>query len=169
MLALSRLFASFALALATPFVAPGVSEPAVVVCSATAYVNDPDPNGTNVRRGADAKSPVAATITDADSEVEITGSEGDWLRIREVRSVDGKATFKGDGWIYARLTAVRARGVATLHATPERTGGAVAKLPDAAQVQIVGCRGDWLHVKYNGFTGWLDRFSRCGNPVTTCV
>lgn len=157
-----------ALALAAPFATPRVSQPTVVGCNATAYVNDPDPTGTNLRRGADAKSAVALTITDSDSELDITGSLGDWLRVRKVRSVEGKATFTGEGWVYARLTAVRARGVATLRATPEHTAAAVAQIQDEDQVQIVGCRGDWLRVKYKSATGWLDKASRCGNPVTTC-
>ena len=59
------------------------SQMTVVACTATAYVNDPDLKGTNVRRSADAKSAIAATITDSDSELEITGSQGDWLRVRE--------------------------------------------------------------------------------------
>ena len=148
--------------------ASGKTQTPVVACSATAYVNDPDPEGTNVRRAADAKSVVAATITDSDSQLEIIGSQGDWLRIREVRSAEGKATFKGDGWVFAKLTAVRAKGTATLRANPDANAAPVGKLKDDDQVQILGCRGEWLQVRNKAATGWLGKTSRCGNPVTTC-
>lgn len=147
---------------------PKPTPAAPVVCAATVYVNDPDPKGANVRSAPDAKSKIASTITDSDSELDITGTLGDWLRVRQVRSVDGTASFKGEGWVFASLVAVRARGAATLRATPGASGVAVVKLRDEEQVSVVSCRGDWLQVKYKTNTGWIAKNSRCGNPVTTC-
>jgi len=153
----------------TVAVQTATAQPSVVTCAATVYVNDPDPNGTNVRSAPGAKSKVVATITDSDSELDITGSSGDWLRVRQVRSVDGKATFKGEGWVFASLVAVRARGSAVLRATPDAAGGIVEKLRDDDQLSLVSCRGDWLQVKHRTRTGWIGKNARCGNPVTSCV
>ena len=138
-------------------------------CAATVYVNDPDPKGTNIRSAPTSKSNIVSTITDSDSELDITGSSGDWLRVRQIRSADGTATYKGEGWVFASLVAVRARGRAVLHATPETSGTVVVKLRDEEQLSVVSCRGDWLRVRYKTQTGWIAKNERCGNPVTTCV
>lgn len=139
-----------------------------VACSVTAYLNDPDPKGTNIRRAANSKSATVATITDSDSQVDIVASSGDWLRIQHVRSVDGTVTFNGDGWMYAPLLAVRARGAATLHATPENSAATVIKLHDEDVLTVRACRGEWLQVKHKANTGWIAKSERCANPVTTC-
>lgn len=137
-------------------------------CLVTAYLNDPDPKGTNIRSAANAKSEVIATITDLDSQVDIIGSSGDWLRVRKVRSLEGTVSFNGDGWIFASLLAVRARHGAVLHATPERTAAHVMNLLDEDVLTLRACRGEWLQVKHHTTTGWIERDSRCANPVTTC-
>ena len=147
---------------------PGKSA-TIAPCSATAYSNDPDPKGTHVRSRADSKSAIVATITDSDSQMDITGSSGDWLRVKNVHSVDGTVLLKGDGWIFATLTAVRAKGAATLRTTPYRSSAIAGKLRDDDQLTIVGCQGEWLRVKHKAITGWIEKSSRCSNPVTTCT
>ncbi|MEP6781719.1 MAG: SH3 domain-containing protein [Gemmatimonadaceae bacterium] len=161
------LFALFASDAASVAAQPGRSA-TTVMCSASAYTNDPDPKGTHVRSGADSKSAVVATIRDPDSQLDITGSSGDWLRVKNVRSVDGTVSFKGEGWMFASLTAVRARGAATLRATPEKSSAIAGRLHDDDQLTVVGCHGAWLRVKHKAITGWIEKSSRCSNPVTTC-
>ncbi|MEO7359263.1 MAG: SH3 domain-containing protein [Gemmatimonadaceae bacterium] len=140
----------------------------VVTCRATAYTNDPDTKGLNIRSAADAKSRVVATISDSDSQLDIVASSGDWMRVRTVRSVDGTVAFKGDGWVFASLLAVRARGVALLRTNPERTAPIKARLRDEDLLTLRACRGEWLQVKHQAALGWVEKSERCGNPVTTC-
>lgn len=143
-------------------------QPVVVACNTTVYPNDPDPKGTNIRKDANGKSAAITMIADSDSQVDVTGSSGEWLRIRQVRSVDGTVTFKGEGWVHAPLMAVRTKGVTTLRAAAESASAARGTVADDEQVSILGCRGEWLRVRHKLITGWILKASQCGNPVTTC-
>jgi SH3-like domain-containing protein len=152
-----------------PPVVSSADAQSVTPCNATAYLNDPDPKGTNVRRAANGKSTTLKRLTDGDTEIDITGSSGDWLRIKQARAAEGTVSFSGEGWVYAPLVAVRARGRATLRATDHKTSASVATIKDDEQLSVVACRGEWMRVKHNAVTGWIEKSQRCGNPVTTCV
>ena len=107
-----------AIATCTALARPAVGQtPPIVPCSGRVYTNDPDPKGTNIRNAPGTKGAVLKTLTDDDTQLEITGSSGDWLRIKQALRADGTLSFAGEGWVFAPLMAIRARGAATLRAS----------------------------------------------------
>ena len=146
------------------FAADAISE-----CRVRVFTADPDPKGTNVRSGPGSKFSALAVITDNDSEIEVVGASGQWLRVKEVKGVDGKVYFSGDGWMYAPLTAVRPRRRTGLLANPVKPGQVIGNLGQDEQLRVQSCKGLWIQIQKNNLNGWMEPGSHCGNPVTTCV
>lgn len=146
------------------FATDGISE-----CRVRVFTSDPDPKGTNVRSGPGSKFSALAVITDNDSEIEVVGANGQWLRVKEVKGVDGTVYFSGDGWMYAPLTGVRPRRKTGLLANPVKPGQVIGNLEADEQLRVQSCKGQWIQVQKNNLKGWMEPGSYCGNPVTTCV
>ncbi len=149
-------------------------------CSASAYINDHDVKGLNVRSGPGTAYGVIAAITTAESEVEvrISGSTGRWVRIEGADPVEEVEVYKGKGWVYGPKLAVTARTparirekgeYALIYAKPDPKSAVVGRVAFMKELIITGCSGEWLRVKFGNKEGWLDPESYCGNPVTTCV
>jgi SH3-like domain-containing protein len=159
-----------ALFLLAGLVEPGLvrAQQEVVVCNIKVFSRDPDPKGTNVRAGPGAEHRVVGVIADSDSQMEVTGASGKWLRIRSAEGVDGKSYFKGEGWVSAGLMAVTARYKVKLHSGPDKTSATIAILNMEEQVTMQSCKGKWIQVRWKEVIGWMEPGSYCGNPVTTC-
>jgi SH3-like domain-containing protein len=142
--------------------------PVVEVCSFRAYVNDPDPKGLNVRVGPSSTDSVIGVIREPDVDVRVTAARGSWLRISRAESVEGSILFQGEGWVYAPLTAVTSRYRVTLRTLPDAGSPAVAVMPAEEEGKILGCKGEWVKVRFRGKEGWMAPDSHCGSPVTTC-
>jgi hypothetical protein len=182
------------------FLSPAHAAPPVVTvgalqCSLHGYLNDADPQGTNVRAAPRADAPVIgrlpprAKMKDDDEivgvEFEIIGSKNGWLLVRN----PDRGDFKGPGWVFGRLVSFTI-GSPKLLAAPVDGAKVVAGLqysgdvgigPDSFDVkQVHGCRGHWAEVTVvlapsvdppPGMTrkpvrGWASKL--CSNQLTTC-
>ncbi|MFZ6777903.1 SH3 domain-containing protein [Undibacterium sp. Ji83W] len=144
------------------------AEPEVTACKLKVFSIDPDTRGSNIRSGPGSEHKVLATIKDSDSQMEITGSAGKWLRVRQVSGVGGEMYFKGEGWVFAPLTGINARASVSLRASPTAQSAMTGKIPADAGASVQSCNGEWLEIQYKNTKGWMQPGSYCGNPVTTC-
>jgi SH3-like domain-containing protein len=151
-------------------------EPAPVVkCDVAAYMDGYGPKVLNVRAGP---SPTAAIVGRIREPAEpggdavglhITASSGEWLQIGRTETMDGTVVFKGTGWVYGPLMGVSANSPsARLRERPQTGGRVVAVVPSQDGGQVLGCKGEWVKIRYKGKEGWAAPGSYCGNPVTTC-
>ena len=145
------------------------------------YVNDPDPEGLNVRSGPGSGYPIVEKLPSPASGsyavVTIVGSVGEWLKISEVSIFNGEEVLKKiDGWVYAPLIATTTRDddyndskyTAKLKERPDANSRTIAEIPAEAIVPLLTCKGDWAKIRYNNMEGWLSSEGQCPSPVTTC-
>ncbi|MFZ6723793.1 SH3 domain-containing protein [Undibacterium sp. Ji49W] len=140
----------------------------ILSCQIKVFPADPDTKGSNIRNGPGSEYKVLAMIKDSDSEIEVSGSAGKWLRIRQVTGVNGTVYFKGEGWVYGPLTGINSRGKINLLTSPDKQSAITGKMPDDATASVQGCKDAWLEIQYKNIKGWMPPNSYCGNPVTTC-
>jgi len=126
----------------------------LIPCNAAVYLNDTDPKGTNLRAGPGSRHKVVSVIKDTESRLEITGSVGNWLRVRKVTEGYGGVLFSGEGWIFGPLTSVRSRGKALLFQSASEISDSVGQMPDQEEASVQSCSGGWVKVKYK-VEGWL--------------
>jgi SH3-like domain-containing protein len=141
----------------------------VQACEITVYFNDTDPNGMHVRAGPGANYSRLQTITDSDAQFDITGSAGKWLRIRQVRAIEGGVIFKGEGWVFAPLTAIRSKGDTLLRTMPTDTAALAGNMASEESGAIQSCQGQWVQIQGKVSKGWMPPGTFCGNPVSDCV
>ncbi len=144
------------------------AESEVTACKLKVFSIDPDTRGSNIRSGPGSEHKVLTTIKDSDSQMEITGSAGKWLRVRQVSGLSGEVYFKGEGWVFAPLTGINARTNVSLRASPTAQSAMTGKIPAEAGASVQSCNGEWLEIQYKNTKGWMSPGSYCGNPVTTC-
>jgi SH3-like domain-containing protein len=143
----------------------------VVKCDVIAYMDDPDTNGLNVRAKPSPTAAIVGHIPDYSSslhnvEFHITAASGKWLQIGRTETVDGEVVFKGTGWVYGPLTTVTASThPVKLRERPEASGPAVAVVPTENGGHVLGCKGEWIKIRYKGQEGWMEPGSHCGNPM----
>jgi SH3-like domain-containing protein len=153
-------------------------------CKLVAYVNDPDPQGLNVRSGPGKQFPVLGKVPHRDVDlvnktgvwVDVIGSTGQWLEIQDGETWGGSETlFKGPGWVYGPLLATQTfalgdieKAVAKVYRAPTPGGALAGKLPPGTEMKITGCKGRWAQVEGNKMAGWLDGESQCAYLITTC-
>ena len=141
-------------------------------CDFQTYIDDADPDGTNIRRAADKNSVVLKRLKSAVAVVTVTGYSGGWFEIAaavEVGSGDSDL-FQGRGWIHSSLLGMRvAESDARLYAEP-KTGSRVLKKLKAEEspLKLIACQGKWVKVRTGGKIGWLAPGGQCGNFLTTC-
>jgi hypothetical protein len=87
-----------------------------------------------------------------DEQNDLPGGRRDWVHGSELGGADAKV----GGFVYA---APNGRGKPIHHFTMDES-----KLP---KVTVIGCQGQWYHVKIGGAVGWTQ--SVCTNQRTTCV
>lgn len=162
---MKRLFAILVLSLS----ASACAADAIIACDIRVFPIDPDPKGTNVRSGPTADSRVAGVIASQDSELDVTGSSGKWLRISHAEGVDGTSFFSGEGWVFAGLMGVNSRSATKLHASPDPASPVVGSMAADEQGVVQACKGNWVQVQSKKIKGWMAPGTHCGNPVTTCV
>jgi SH3-like domain-containing protein len=141
----------------------------VPACHVSVYAKDPDPKGMNVRKGPGSGHAALAVITDSDTKFEVTGASGTWLRISQAAGADGTLYFKGEGWVFAALTGVRAIHAGNLSASPTKSKSTTGKMAADEEGTVQSCEGEWVQVQIKKNKGWLAPGNHCGNPVSTCV
>jgi uncharacterized protein YraI len=143
-------------------------------CHASAYVIDQDPQGVNVRSGPSSNDKVIGnlpTTTDA-VIVKLVAVQGNWVEISKADD-PRKVVFQGSGWVYTQRLGTSTRGYGSAKGVNVYAGAAnksrvLGRIPSDKNVQLLGCSGSWVKVKYQGLTGWLKREDQCPNPLSTC-
>jgi len=141
-------------------------------CQFSAYVNDRDPKGLNVRSAPGSNQRVIARLPRKDGIfVEIIACEGEWVQISTAESND-KVEFQGKGWVYAPLLGISTRGYGTngvfLYASASTNSKKLTRIPADMGVKLLSGDGAWVFVEYQNLRGWLAPDDQCPNPLTTC-
>lgn len=147
-------------------------------CGVSAYIIDSDRNGLNVRSGAGTnfKTVGAIPFNSGGTAVDITASNGKWLKINGARSAEGDNIFSKSGWVYAPLLAVsitgKRPGTVKAYSTASKSGKTVANLPIDTEYKLESCSGSWLQISIakgnDSISGWIPKENQCGNPWTSC-
>ena len=144
------------------------------------YVISDDPAGVNVRSGPGAQYPVIGTLPTGPGVVvspRITGSVGEWLRIEDIwvgewpeESIHPRFPDSGPlkltGWVSGPVLGVQTQwpeeydsstrsAVVPLHEEPATGSAVLIRVKSWLVVPVVGCRGEWVKVRYRGVEGWL--------------
>lgn len=157
----------------------------IATCAISAWSNDADSNGLNIRAGAGSDAPIIGKIP-VGGEISITGSQDGWFRIDHAELVDYDANltqdvFAGEGWVSGRLLGLLLNDM-NLYADPSvdapvvahlmgETAGGGAMGPDSFRVdRLLACQDNWVEVEGTfldePLRGWATR--TCSNQVTTC-
>ncbi|HRH46353.1 MAG TPA: SH3 domain-containing protein [Pyrinomonadaceae bacterium] len=146
-------------------------------CVQGGWIEDKDPNGTNIRDkpGLDGKVIAVAPHSkdpEQDVMVDIIGYSNGWLKIKSAGNIEGTFGWEGIGWVSAQKVTTNVEHAsgksAPLYALPKRSIKKIGWVPNYADIKIVGYDCFGLKVAYKGKTGWLYSDDICGNVVTTC-
>jgi hypothetical protein len=153
-----------------------------VACDVVLNVDDPDPNGLNVRNAPDARTGkvVAVLKPDGDwTEVHVVGQRGNWLQIDRADTIDDnadngeRAVFRGRGWVH-----VSKLGISELHVgegtvvrdRPAPKGAVLLRIDNDDQepksTRVLGCDASYIKIEFDGRIGWTREW--CTNERTTC-
>ena len=161
------------LALTPAHAAPAVEPQA---CNAEVDVTDTDPKGTNVRATpgcnaiASLKNPGEGWI-----ELHLTAQAGDWFEIDQARLLDTmlptgeKILFQGKGYVHKSMVGLSGmQNGGKVYADHDEKSRLLDPHADGDQpVELLGCSGDFLHVRLKKSTGWTRE--ACTNMNTTCA
>ncbi|MBD2614691.1 MAG: SH3 domain-containing protein [Nostoc sp. GBBB01] len=135
-------------------------------CDIFAYVTDTDPQGLNVRTGASTKHRILGQIP-INQTVQVVAAVKNWVQI--TNPSDG---FQGTGWVFVPNLGLSTQGYGTngveIYANSNEQSRKIGIIPANTPVQLLGCRGDWAHIEYQGTKGWLKREDQCGAALTSC-
>ena len=164
-------------------------------CAFSAWSNDKDPAGLNVRAAPRADAAIVAKLpaprkgTDYAVEFRVIGSRDGWLLIEQAKFVDydgggpDRPVFAGPGWVSGPRSGSRSttrassrRRAPTPRSRPSSRQPATptaATVPISAVVdRVFSCSGGFADVQLHmpkgaPVRGWVARL--CANQVTTCV
>lgn len=140
------------------------SEGGACACNVSAYLDDPDASGTNIRETPKGKI-MGQLHYDTDC---------DCLTVSFVESKDGWMKLSEGGWVLGKLFSVDTRNYGPgqkiyLQADPTEESEVVAEFDTEKSFHVKGCCGSWLQVEdSDGKVGWLTGEMICANPLTTC-
>lgn len=138
-------------------------------CNLKSYIDDRDPNGTNIRAAPDKNSAILQKIENNDVIVTVTGFSDGWFEISKAEDIGGGTIFQGSGWIHSSLLGMQiAAADARLYALPKKNSRILLKLKPEDAVKLIACQNDWVKIQASGKIGWLAPRGQCANPVTTC-
>ena len=147
---------------------PGIeqaqAEDGSCACSVSAYLDDPDASGTNIREIPKGKV-IGQLHYDTDC---------DCLTVSFVESKDGWMKLSEGGWVLGKLFSVDTRNYGPgqkvyLQADPTEESDVIAEFDTEKSFRVKGCCGSWLQVEdSNGKVGWLTGEMICANPLTNC-
>lgn len=164
---------------------PAAAADEVAACTISAWSNDTDIEGLNIRAGAGSDAPIIGQVP-MGGEVSITGAKDGWFRIDQAVLIDydsGETTdvFAGEGWVSGHLlglllndldlhTAPSADSPVVAHLFHEDAAGNLSGADSFAVTSLLTCQGDWVQIDGTfidtHLTGWATR--TCSNQVTTC-
>jgi hypothetical protein len=145
------------------------------ICTASAYVIDPDPAGLNVRAQPGKSGSVVGAMP-ADAMVDVQGRSDGWLQVRLIATPDNDTPAPLRGWVYAKMLGVDFAGEFEASGVDLR-----ASADDSADVsghittspRLLDCGGGWLRVEGvqgpdQGKVGWMAPGTWCGSSLTSC-
>jgi hypothetical protein len=168
-------------------VTPASPAAATQACNVDVNVNDPHPGDTNVRAAPGGKviAALQAPANDDWIEAHVVGQAGDWFLVDRAWQVhvsgepsERTVLFRGRGYMHKSVLGVNGlAGGAAVHAAPD-PGARRLRVPFIEKGDetldyhdlggdLIGCKGEWLHLRIRDFTGWTRE--ACLNGVTTCV
>lgn len=158
----------------------GKAPAAVTPCDLSAYVNDQDPKGLNVRSGPGSTFKVVGNLPNQGVEgigVHITGGSGEWVRIdraTEQGSDEDRTLFSGEGWVYGPLLGTDGvggleGGGTPIYRQPSKKSRVVARMaPGGEGASVRGCKGKWMYLEHKKLKGWAQGDELCYNSLTNC-
>jgi hypothetical protein len=155
--------------------APVAQPPARQVCDVAVDITDTDPKGANVRATPGGAVITALRIdTDGWIEAHVTAQAGDWYEIDRAElnpagSPEKKIIFHGKGYLHKSVVGVSGlMGGMPIFGEPDDKARPFAPFAQGDRpVDLLGCRGDFLHLRTSAGVGWTRR--ACTNTLTTCV
>lgn len=147
----------------------GAPEPS---CKFTAFVEETDPAGLNVRAAPSASAQVLGKLPPVWSDgsglrvrtrVEVTGARNGWFQIRDAAdesTLTGEAprpTYAGEGWVSGRKLVVKSQASAG-HTKPAADAPAAVRWKDdvlfdsdsaVGAGRLVDCQGSWAQVEFD--------------------
>ena len=147
-----------------PEASDSVSPDEECACSVSAYLDDPDDSGTNIRETPNGKI-IGQLKYEEDCGclvVQFVESKNGWMKLNE------------GGWVYGKLFAVDTRNYAPgekvyLNEFPTDESEVVVEFDREKHFTVKGCCGTWLLVEDEmGKSGWLTGDMICANPLTNC-
>jgi len=162
---------------APPAPADAASAGAETPCDVGAIVNDPDPNGLNVRASPGGEVLGQVPI---ETQVHLAAARDGWVRIDHAWNAQDRERTWPLGWVHPSLLRTHLKTPADhgpdraskLSSRPDGVGTPIRVDPMPA-VEVRGCRDRWLEVDLEWpdgerRTGWLASGSHCPSTVTTC-
>lgn len=152
----------------------------IVPCDVRAYVAGRAQGDFNVRSGPGQTYKTIGHLPNQEVEgisVHITGARGGWVRIDRAVEEGGereRTLFQGEGWVYAPILGVSGMAITNggtlLYQQATEKSRVITRVPGGDDGPIVlGCRGQWMYIKYKKRRGWAAPNTLCANPLTTCV
>jgi len=165
----------FALLWWVAYAAPPARAAGEQACNVNVDVVDTDPKGTNVR--ASPGGNVTATLKNAGDGwigVHVIGQQGDWYEIDRASSIGadeppgGTPIFQGKGWLHKSVLGVSGmQNGGVIYAGHDIASPAIVSHASSDEVvQMLGCWGTFLQVRWKNGIGWTRE--ACTNMNTTC-
>ena len=144
-----------------------------------AYLSDPDPSGTTNIRATPGGEVIMTLSDDEDYFLQLEGASNGWFKIYDkIGGIDVDYPIPGGvGWIQGSVIgfATRNYGGETIHfyESADENSAVVASINQETLLRPKEICGNWANVQgtdQNGkkFTGWVQTFWLCGNPLTNC-
>ena len=148
---------------------------AVVYC----FISDKDKNGTNVRNAPNGdvigqiKKPGVFSLT-------VFNPQNGWWQIlngyvSEDMEGENDYEFDEDAWIHYSVLGIGTRNYGgqtiPLYTAPGEGSPVAGKITEqeaTVRPLDVSEDGEWVKVKWNDVTGWIDTYWLCANALTTC-
>ncbi|WP_108870035.1 hypothetical protein [Aquimarina aquimarini] len=133
------------------------------------YINDADPNGTNIRGEPNGKIILNLNNQSEYFILTITEANNGWFKVLNIKDLEyKKIKIPGDtGWVHNSVIEASTSKKVTLVDTIE-SNTTTGVIDVETQVRIKDKCADWVKIEYKDLNGWIESKWLCGNPVTTC-
>jgi uncharacterized protein YgiM (DUF1202 family) len=142
-------------------------------CLTKAYVIDSSDNGLNVRRQPSSSGKILGRLP-KNTEVNVLGTQGNWILVSVVDPIAQKVSFRNEGWVYSSLLGVSVSGYeqksVNLYSKPSVRSKVVNRVFSSSGATILSCNGKWLKIesKNGQQRGWLEPNQQCASAYTSC-
>lgn len=144
--------------------------------SLTVFLNDPDLTGTNVR-----KKPKGAIIyqmvrknEEEEFLIDLSQAQEGWFKVTGMEGMDGAIELDYEAaWVHGSVLGINTKnyGGETIPIYEEASTKAplVTSTTEVLyNLSLVDICGEWVKVKGEHFTGWVQQHWLCGSSLTNC-